>query len=852
MTVTHTPMMQQFLRVKADYPNTLLFYRMGDFYELFFDDAVQAAKLLDITLTARGKSGGNPIPMAGVPYHSAEGYLAKLLKLGQSVAICEQVGDPATSKGPVERKVVRVLTPGTLTDEALLDDKKDNILLSVYFEAGKTGLAWLNMASGSMALAEFENPVLADALVSRLSPVELIYPESSQLTEPMSAIPSSSTRAPWCFDEQSARDIICRQFKVHDLKGFGCDDKRLAIIAAGSLLDYAKETQKQSLAHLQNFSYEQQSEFLLLDGATQKNLELTQTLSGERTYSLLWLLDHCQTAMGSRMLKRWIEQPLRNQQRIEARQTGISWLLSSFSYEKLQPVLEQIGDIERILSRVALNSARPRDLIKLKQALAQLPELQTILSAADTDLLEEIKGDCQTNPELLDYLNAAIIENPPVLIRDGGVIAEGFDAEVDEYRQLSQNAGDILIQIEQEEREKTGLSSLKVGYNKVHGYYIEISRAQSEKAPIEYQRRQTLKNVERFITPELKIHEDKVLSAKSKLLAREKFLYEQILNTINQHLSTLQIMSRALARLDVLVCMADIAEKNSWCQPEFIQEQLLDINQGRHPVVEQVLDGTFIPNDVMLDTAQKMLLITGPNMGGKSTYMRQTALIALLAHMGSYVPAESARLSVLDRIFTRIGASDDLTSGQSTFMVEMTEAANILNNASQKSLVLMDEIGRGTSTFDGLSLAWAIAEQLARNINAFTLFATHYFELTELPELISSVSNVHLSATEYEDDIVFLHSVRAGAASQSYGLQVAKLAGVPSLVLEQARLKLAELENSSQAAPQVQLKPAQPDLFEIDNSDHPVVEHLEAIHPDELTPRAALELIYTLKSLAKK
>lgn len=849
---THTPMMQQYLRLKAQHPRELLFYRMGDFYELFYEDARKAAELLDITLTSRGKSAGEPIPMAGVPFHSAEGYLARLVRAGISVAICEQVGDPATSKGPVDRQVVRVVTPGTLSDEALLEERSDNLLVALSHRGDHFGLAWLDLASGRFRVLELQgNEALAGEL-QRLDPAELLYQESIGLPA-VTARRGARAQAPWEFDQASARRALNAQFQTHDLQGFGCESLSLALGAAGCLLQYVKDTQRSNLPHIRSLAHESRAESVILDAATRRNLEIDRNLTGGEEHTLFAVMDSCRTAMGSRLLRRWLHRPLTSVDALRERQQAIAWLLKGLIFEDLRDSLKRIGDMERILSRVALRSARPRDLTRLANSLAALPDLRKHLSGADAPHLMKLVELAREFPDLCSLLEGALVDNPPVVIRDGGVIAEGYDEQLDELRGISSNAGDYLLDIERREREATGLGSLKVGYNRVHGYYIEISRAQAEQAPVSYQRRQTLKNAERFITPELKTFEDKALSAKSRALAREKALYESLLERLNEDLAALQDCAAAVAELDVLACLAERAESLELCCPEFSEEPLFEVAGGRHLVVEQVLEEPFIANDTLLNEQRRMLLITGPNMGGKSTYMRQNALIALLAHIGSHVPARSARLSPLDRIFTRIGSSDDLASGRSTFMVEMTETANILHNASERSLVLMDEVGRGTSTFDGLSLAWAAAIQLATRVRAFTLFATHYFELTALPEQYPGMANVHLDATEYQDHVVFLHNIQEGPANRSYGLQVAKLAGIPDAVLRAARDKLEALEqqrdgqamkSSALATP----APAQSDLFA--SATHPALEHLRGMDPDELSPRQALEALYRLRDLA--
>lgn len=849
----HTPMMQQYLKIKHQHPEQLLFYRMGDFYELFYDDARRAAKLLDITLTARGASAGKSIPMAGIPFHSAEGYLAKLVKLGESVVICEQIGDPATSKGPVERQVVRIITPGTVSDEALLDERRDNLLTAVLGDERLFGLAVLDIASGRFTVQELAGWETLLAELDRLNPAELLIPDDWPAGLPAEKRRGVRRRAPWDFDCDSALKSLCQQFGTGDLKGFGCDKLGLALGAAGCLLAYAKETQRTALPHLRSLRHERLDDTVILDGASRRNLELDVNLAGGRDNTLQSVVDRCQTAMGSRLLTRWLNRPLRNRAIIEARQDAITCLLEGYRFETLQPQLKDIGDLERILARIGLRNARPRDLARLRDALAALPMLQEGLTQMIAPHLLDLARSIQTYPELAATLARAIIDNPPAVIRDGGVIKRGYDSELDELQTLSENAGQFLMDLEAREKARTGLQGLKVGYNRVHGYFIEIPSRQAESAPADYIRRQTLKGAERFITPELKAFEDKALSAQSRALAREKALYEALLDELIGHLAPLQDSAAALAELDVLANFAERALNLDLNKPRFVEEPCLKIGQGRHPVVEQVLETPFVANDVTLDNDTRMLVITGPNMGGKSTYMRQTALIVLLAHVGSFVPAASCELSLVDRIFTRIGSSDDLAGGRSTFMVEMSETANILHNASEHSLVLMDEVGRGTSTFDGLSLAWAAAEQLAR-LRAWTLFATHYFELTVLPDGQPSVANVHLNATEHNDRIVFLHHVLPGPASQSYGLAVAQLAGVPEDVILRAREHLARLEAASfngevgtplpVRAP-AKNRPLQADLFA--SAAHPLIEELERLQPDDITPRRALELIYEWK-----
>ncbi len=847
----HTPMMQQYWKLKNQHPDQLMFYRMGDFYEIFYEDAKKAAALLDITLTARGSSAGQPIPMCGIPHHSAEGYLARLVKLGESVVICEQIGDPATSKGPVERQVVRIITPGTISDEALLDERRDNLLAAVLGDERLFGLATLDITSGRFTVQELKGWENLLAELERLSPAELLYPDDWPQGLPVDKRRGTRRRAPWDFDRDSARKSLCQQFATQDLKGFGCENLTLAIGAAGCLLGYAKETQRTALPHLRSLRHERLDDTVILDGASRRNLELDTNLAGGRDNTLQSVVDRCQTAMGSRLLTRWLNRPLRDRAVLEGRQDSIACLLDRYQFELIQPQLKDIGDIERILARIGLRNARPRDLARLRDALAALPQLQDGMAKLDVPHLAELAVNIRTYPELADLLARAIIDNPPAVIRDGGVLKTGYDAELDELQSLSENAGQYLMDLEVREKARTGLANLKVGYNRVHGYFIELPSKQAESAPADYIRRQTLKGAERFITPELKEFEDKALSAKSRALAREKLLYDELLEHLIGHLAPLQDTAAALAELDVLSNLAERALNLDLNRPRFVEEPCMRISQGRHPVVEQVLDTPFVANDLGLDDNTRMLIITGPNMGGKSTYMRQTALIVLLAHIGSFVPAASCELSLVDRIFTRIGSSDDLAGGRSTFMVEMSETANILHNATDRSLVLMDEVGRGTSTFDGLSLAWSAAEQLA-SLRAWTLFATHYFELTVLPESQPVVANVHLNATEHNERIVFLHHVLPGPASQSYGLAVAQLAGVPAPVIARAREHLARLETTSlpHEAPRSvagqAAAPLQNDLFA--SLPHPVIEELQRISPDDLTPRQALELLYAWKT----
>jgi DNA mismatch repair protein MutS len=870
-----TPVMQQYLRIKSDHPDTLVFYRMGDFYELFFDDAEKASRMLGITLTQRGAASGNPIKMAGVPYHAVDQYLAKLVKLGESAAICEQIGDPATSKGPVERKVVRVVTPGTLTDSDLLPEKADRPLLALHSITQRKnitiGLAWLSMASGALKLMEFSGDIKTlDARLKqeleRIGPAEILamdHLEDNALASTINAITGKITTIPeWHFDQASGKKSLLEQLATTSLFGFGADHLTAAVGAAGALLRYAQATQGKGLQHVRTLTVESENEFIGLDAATRRNLELTETIRGQDASSssptLFSLLDHCRTAMGSRLLRHWLHHARRDQAIAQARHAAINTLMRADACSGLSTTLVAVPDIERITTRIALLSARPRDLAGLRNGLQQLPSLRAYVAMCDKDadapLLRTIREALSTPAECLDLIERGIALEPAAMIRDGGVIARGFDAELDELRGLSENAGQYLVDLETRERARTGINNLRVEYNKVHGFYIEVTHGQTDKVPDDYRRRQTLKNAERYITPELKAFEDKALSAQERALAREKYLYDQLLNELLSHIGTLQTIAHALAQLDTLVALADHALRYNWCAPQLVGEPMLSIEQGRHPVVENQIE-RFIANDCDLNAECKLLLITGPNMGGKSTYMRQVALITLLAYMGSFVPATNATIGPIDRIFTRIGAADDLAGGRSTFMVEMTESAAILNGATENSLVLMDEVGRGTSTFDGLALAWAIAKHLIDTTKSFTLFATHYFELTQLPDTHPAAANVHLSAIEHKDSIVFLHAVQPGPASQSYGLQVAQLAGVPQLVIRAARKHLAALEaHSIQSAPQFDLfadpiNNAAEDNPEENESASAIIDSLASIDPDALSPREALDELYRLKRL---
>ena len=890
--------MRQYFAAKADYPDTLVFFRMGDFYELFYDDARKAARLLDITLTQRGASAGAPIPMAGVPFHAVEGYLAKLIKLGESVAICEQIGDPAAAKGLVERKVVRVVTPGTVTDEALLEERRDNLLLAI--AAGNVptlsarsaptwnyGLAWVDLAGGRFLLSEAASAEQLASELARLAPAETLVAEDVAWPAFVSALPGLRKRAPWHFDTETAQRQLNKFFGTRDLSGFGVENMPLAIAAAGALLGYVGETQKSALPHLSGLAVENPDETIALDAATRRNLELDTHPSGRHEHTLLGVLDATVTPMGARTLRRWLHRPLRDRAVLRKRYQATESLIEQRRFDGLRDVLRGIGDLERILARVALRSARPRDLSTLRDGLLALPKLNAALAGArfiapaldpeakagsndfellsrearesrtptlDSPLLEALLERIGEHADTAQHLARAVLEQPPALLRDGGVIAPGYDAELDELRTLSTNANQFLIDLEEREKAATGIATLKVGYNSVHGYYIEISKGQADKAPTHYTRRQTLKGAERYITEELKSFEDKVLSARERALMRERALYEALLDFLVERLAALKQAAGAIAELDVLGALADRAEALNWRAPQLVESEGIHIVRGRHPVVEQVRSDPFEPNDLVFDDARRMLIITGPNMGGKSTYMRQNALIVLLAHIGSFVPADAATIGTIDRIFTRIGAGDDLSRGQSTFMVEMSETANILHNATKYSLVLMDEVGRGTSTYDGLALAQACAVQLATKNHAFTLFATHYFELTELAAQYPGIANVHLDAVGYDDQLVFMHAVKEGPASRSFGLHVAALAGVPKTVIADARKHLAALENGArrEVTSRSSQKETSPQLGLFEAHAPSVAETLLAeLDVDALSPREALDVLYRLKQAVR-
>lgn len=848
-------MMKQYLSIKAEYPDTLLFYRMGDFYELFYDDAEKVAKLLDITLTARGKSGSNPIPMAGVPFHNIDRYLTKLVKKQISVAICEQIGDPAISKGPVERKIVRIITPGTLTEESLLENSQENITVCIFESKGAIGIATLEISSGRFKGLEVNNFEELASELTRLNPAEILVSQT-QISSFDSTKQNNTEIPDWYFDSARSNQELCETFATQNLSAFSSSDYPIATRAAGALVRYIRDLHGNSIPHIKGIEFDHQKNNLIIDSVSRKNLEIEFNQDGSREFSLVNLFDHCETPMGARMLRRWFNGPTRDQDELKLRHNAINWLLENQQFQDLKPLLKQVGDLERILARVAMKTARPRDLVRMKISLGVLPEIQNSISQTSSELVKNLNQTICPKPECWDLLNRAIKDEPPSVIRDGGVLRDDYDEELSQLRHLQRDSSEFLIEMESREKIRTGISILRIKYNRVHGYYIEIPRSQVGQVPENYIRRQTIKNAERYITEELKEFEDKILSAKGKALVREKWLYDQLLDLLLPETGFLMQCANDLSILDALSNFAERAQSLHLNQPELVAESILEIGDGRHPVVEQVLQKNFIPNSISLDQKTRMLVITGPNMGGKSTYMRQVAIITLLSHTGSFVPAKSVEIGPVDRIFTRIGSADDLATGRSTFMVEMTEMAHILRSATDRSLVLVDEIGRGTSTFDGLALAWACARDLANRIKAFTLFSTHYFELTSLAEQLGSVNNVHLDAVEHCDSVVFLYSVKKGSASQSYGLQVARLAGVPEEVIEESRQKLHSLEDQyvsdtkntkkRHATPQSSLFP------ENRPEEQAVIAKLKAFNADETAPREALNILYELNKLLGK
>ena len=866
-TSKHTPMMQQFLKLKAEAGSMLLFYRMGDFYEMFYEDAERGARLLGLTLTKRGSSNGIPIPMAGIPVHAAEQYLSRLVAMGESIAVCEQIGDPAASKGPVERKIVRLVTPGTLTDDAFLPAKADRCVAAWWQPTkagkptGRTGIAWLNLASGEFRVSECSGEQLESEL-HRIDPAEVISADTAN--KPFTLTCAQTNVPDWHFDKRNATEQLTHHFAIDSLAGFDVQDLAVGLCAAGALLRYAIRTQASSLQHIQAIRAERASDYVLMDQATRRNLELTRTISGEDAPTLFSLLDHCGTPMGSRLLRRWLHHPLRHVIQIQRRHAGVGLLINSLELSTLQKHTAQLPDLERIATRLALKSIKPRELASLRDALGQLPKL-SILLAQMLDEANQNQLNQTENPlggllqslvvdtQLSTLLTSAIAPEPAAQVRDGGVIADGYDTQLDELRQLSSDQGQFLIDLETREKTRTGIQNLRVEFNRVHGFFIEVTRSQIDKVPDDYRRRQTLKNVERFITPELKSWEDKILSAQDRSLAREKWLYETLIDTLLPFVPSLVLVAHAVAEMDVLTALAHHAKLNEWVQPSIVETVNIDLVAGRHPVVERTIE-RFTPNSCQLSPDRSLLIITGPNMGGKSTYMRQVALIVLLAQVGSFVPASSAKIGVVDRIFTRIGAADDLAGGRSTFMMEMTEAATILSSSTANSLVLVDEIGRGTSTYDGLALAWAIAYRLLTHNRALTLFATHYFELTRMPNDNHCAANVHLAATTSAGGIVFLHEVQAGPASRSYGIQVAQRAGVPAAVIRHATRELEKLEAQGAPSPQLGLFTdyATTAVAQTEPVDHPnqdLIDDLINIDPDSLSPREALDALYKLKKM---
>ncbi|MYD81063.1 MAG: DNA mismatch repair protein MutS [Gammaproteobacteria bacterium] len=840
-------MIQQYLAIKAQHPDDLLFYRMGDFYELFFDDAVVAAELLEITLTSRGRKSGNPIPMCGVPFHAVDNYLNRLVSMGRSVVICEQVGDPNATRGPVERKVQRIVTPGTLTEDALLDSDRESVLVAISATRSRfrnAGLAWINLSTGSFVGAEVKSYADLVAILESINPTEVLIPEGC--TEVWSDA-AQRELDPLRFDHSLGKTSLTKHFGTKDLNGFGFSDKPQAVGAAAAALSYAQDACRQPLDFIDGIQLHANQSTLHMDAQTRRNLEINRRISSpESSGTLFDVLNFTATPMGSRLLRQWLNEPSAIVEEVHDRHDLVEAILTTKSYNSFTRELRPIGDMHRTVTRVALKSASPRDLQRIKLSAQCYDEIKELIS----DLGNETEIDkFERLPDLSDISNLiehAIVEEPPAFVRDGGMIASGFDAELDELRAIRSHASEFLQDLERRERERTGVSTLRVGHNRVHGYYIEVTRTQSAEMPENYVRRQTLKNTERFVTEELWEFEEKYVRSETDALAREKELYSELLTQLEKSASELRVVSEALARVDVLNSFAIAARERGYTRPEFTNEPVLTIEEGKHPVLAANAEMDFVPNSLELNELRRMLVVTGPNMGGKSTYMRQTALIVILAYAGSFVPANRALIGPIDGIFTRIGASDDLSAGQSTFMVEMTETANILHNASSSSLVLLDEIGRGTSTYDGLALAMAVAHAMAQRVQSFTLFSTHYFELTALADNLKTVHNVHLSAIEHNRKVVFLHSVQEGPASQSYGIHVARLAGIPGKVLQQARNQLHRLE-------QLAIKNGESDYMDLfeshleqENYDHPVIERLRRLNLDEVSPKSAHDLLYEL------
>ncbi len=844
---SHPPMIRQYLSIKADYPNDLLFYRMGDFYELFFEDAVVAADLLEITLTSRGKNRGTPIPMCGVPFHAVDNYLSRLVAMGRSAVICEQVGDPNATRGPVERRVQRIVTPGTLTEESLLDATHESVLMAINTYAAKhhyAGVAWINLSTGLFSVAATRSRTELSTLVDSVRPTEVLVPEGAK-EKWDNATPRQLD--PLRFDSALGTSMLANHFGTKDLTGFGIAKLDLVVGAAAAALTYAQEACRQPLDFIEAIRLHSDSSILHMDAQTRRNLEIDRRIQSSDQHGTLFdVVDFTATPMGSRLVRHWLNEPCRDIEIVRARHEVVEGLLEQRMSDSLAKTLRPVGDLQRIVTRIAMGTATPRDLVRTKVAIQCHSQVLELIEKLD--LPNEIEALAQHSGlnKVRNLIERAIVDEPPATSREGGMIAQGFDAALDELRAVRSEASNYLQDLEQRERDRTGVPTLRVGHNRVHGYYIELTRAQSSEVPDDYVRRQTLKNTERFVTQELWEFEEKYLRSESDALEREKRLYADLVATIGESAKQLRQAADALARIDVLNGFAEAAREHGYIRPEFTDSSSLSIEDGKHPVLSAGPGLDFVPNSIDMHEFRRMLVVTGPNMGGKSTYMRQTALIVILAYAGSFVPAKRAVIGPIDGIFTRIGASDDLSGGQSTFMVEMTETANILHNATSSSLVLLDEIGRGTSTYDGLALALAIAHSMAQTVRAFTLFSTHYFELTALAQKLETVHNVHLNAVEHNRKVVFLHSVEDGPASQSYGIHVARLAGIPGRVLQHARNQLHKLE-------QLAIKSGESnyiDLFEEhlehEDYDHPAIERLRQTDLDELSPRAAHELLYEL------
>ena len=856
-----TPMMQRYLEVKAEHPDSILLFRMGDFYELFYKDAEIAARVLNLTLTSRDKSSANPVPMAGFPYHALDGYLHKLIKAGYRASVCEQVEDPKEAKGLVRREVTRVVTPGTLTDEALLDPRQSNFLATLFPSKETVGLAWLELSTGRFVSADLQPEHLDDEL-ARLQPSECLVPEGAlpawlQETLEFADGMLLGERPPWCFAADNCKQVLLKHFGTATLDGFDVDAASPGVIAAGALLEYVQDTQKSSLDHITRLEPYRRGTNLIIDEATRRSLELTQTLrDGRREGSLLAVIDETVSPMGARLLSDWLSNPLTVPEHINRRLDAVDELVpAAMLCRDLRDCLKQIYDLQRLTARIATGRASPRDLGFLARTLELLPKFKAKLAGRESGLLRDLETNLDLCADIRSDIESTLIDEPPLSFVEGGLIRAGCHGKLDELRDLARGGKEWIARYQAEEAERTGITNLKVGFNRVFGYYLEVTAAHADKVPEEYIRKQTLKNQERYITPQLKEHEDKVLKAEHQANLLEQELFSALRESIRAHVARLQETAEILAQVDVLTALAVLAISNDYCRPQLTDEPVLDVYDGRHPVLDRLQPtGQFVPNDVLLGTDGALVqLITGPNMAGKSTYIRQAALLTIMAQMGSFVPAREATIGIADRIFARVGASDELGRGQSTFMVEMTETARILNAASERSLVILDEIGRGTSTYDGISLAWAITEFLHDIIGCRTLFATHYHELTELSKTLSNAGNWNVSVLEDADEIVFLHKIVEGTADKSYGIHVARLAGVPIDVINRAGAILETLEadhvdeEGRTKIPQRSTNRRDRQLSLFGGEPHPLLDSIRELDINTMTPLAALEKLQAMK-----